>query len=727
MTKQEKNISRRHFLKVSGGLTVLVAATGILPGCQVRNKEELEAISSEINAWVHIDTNGKVTVFNPATEMGQGSLTSLAVIVAEEMDADWSKVKIEHAPIEPDTYGLTWGGELGGPMITAGSRINRGYYRHMRQAGAQVRGMLMNAAAEKWEVPPEELRTEPGVVIHDSSGQQLSYGEIAGFITPPETLPEIPDDQLKKPEDFRLIGTVIPRRDIPGKVDGSARYAVDVQLPGMVYGVINRSPVNGARPGLQNEAAIKAMPGVLEVVPLEHGIGVIAETIEDALRAKKELQIQWSEDAPAQAHTSQDAYQDYAGIVGAGGPEGRKTVDKGDVARGLRQSTRQYRVDYKNDYAYHAQMEPLNAVVSIADDGQSAEVWAGSQAPDGARRAAAEALGLEFEQITFHPCLLGGGFGRRSMSGFVTEAALLAKAAGRPLKLQWTREDDVQYGAFRPISLQRMQAGIDENGLITSWSHTVSGPGGGLLASGAATPYYNFDNQCVEVRAVEHGVRTKHWRSVGHGPNKYAIEAFVDEIAADLGKDPYEYRLQLTRNHPRAQKVLQTAAEMAGWGSAAPEGRARGIALSEHGGSYTAAVCEISLEEATGKIRVHRIWSALDAGIVIQPDNAVAQMEGGIIMGLSSVLKEQITFENGRVQQSNYHDYPLLRMSEAPESIEVQLIESTEDPGGIGESGTPLAGGAVANAFLALTGKPLRHMPFTPERVKTALNGGLMG
>lgn len=704
-----------------------MAATGILPGCQVRNKEELEAISSEISAWVHIDTDGRVTVFNPATEMGQGSLTSLAVIVAEEMDADWAKVEIEHAPIEPDTYGLTWGGELGGPMITAGSRINRGYYRHMRQAGAQVRRVLMNAAAEKWEVPIEELRTEPGVVIHDQSGQQLSYGEIAGFVTPPETLPEIPTDQLKKPEDFRLIGTVIPRYDIPGKVDGSTRYAVDVQLPGMVYGVINRSPVHGARPSLQNEAAVKEMPGVLEVVSLDHGIGVIAETIEDALRAKKELQIQWSEDAPAQTHTSQDVYQNYTSIVGTGGPEGRKTVDKGDVTRGLRQSTRQYRIDYKNDYAYHAQMEPLNAVVSIADDGQSAEVWAGSQAPDGARQAAAEALGLQFEQVNFHPCLLGGGFGRRSMSGFVTEAALLAKAAGRPLKLQWTREDDVQYGAFRPISLQRMQAGIDENGLIKSWSHTVSGPGGGLLASGADTPYYSFDNQRVEVRAVEHGVRTKHWRSVGHGPNKFAIEAFVDEIATDLGKDAYEYRLQLMRDHPRAQKVLKTAAEMAGWGSPAPEGRARGITFSEHGGSYAAAICEISLDEESGKIRVHRIWSALDAGIVIQPDNAVAQMEGGIIMGLSSVLKEQITFENGRVQQSNYHDYPLLRMSEAPESIEVQLIDSTEDPGGIGESGTPLAGGAVANAFLALTGKPLRHMPFTPERVKMALNGELMG
>jgi isoquinoline 1-oxidoreductase beta subunit len=716
-----QTLSRRKFIKISGGITFLVAA-GVLPGCNVQDPRELEKITAKLSAWVRLQSDGAITIFNPAAEMGQGSMTALAAIIAEEMDADWSDVRIEHSPIEPDIYGLTWDGKAGGPMITVGSRTVRGYYHNLRQAGAQARYVLMKGAADKWEVPVEEVHTEPGAVLHEASGERLSYGEIAAFLTPPEELPEIPEAQLKDPSQFRIIGKFIPRYDIPAKVDGSAQYSIDIHLPNMAYGVITRSPVNGAQPTLQNEAEIQAMEGILGVVTLDHGVGIIAETIEKALSTKPKLQIEWSQ-TKARSHNSDAAYSEYAQIVASNDIEGRKLVDKGNFNQGLQQSNRQYTIDFKNDYVYHGQMEPLNAVVSIAADGQSAEVWAGSQATDSARRAAAEALGLEFEQVTLHPCYLGGGFGRRSMSGYVTEAAVLAKMIDRPLKLLWTREDDVQYGAFRPTSLQRMQAGVDADGHITSWSHIIAGPGDNLLASGAETPYYTFPNQRVEVRAVEHGIRTKHWRSVGHGPNKYAIEAFIDEIAADLGRDPLEYRLQLMKDYPRAQKVLQTAADMANWGGSVPAGRARGIAFAERSGSLGAAVCEISVDEQSGQIKVHRFWSALDAGVVVQPDNAVAQMEGAIIMGISSVLKERISFKNGVVQQSNYHDYHLLRITEAPDSIEVRLIDSQEAPAGIGESGIPLVGGAIANAFAALTGKHLRHMPFTPEKVKTALNG----
>ncbi|MDX1666848.1 MAG: molybdopterin cofactor-binding domain-containing protein, partial [Saprospiraceae bacterium] len=692
MNAQDKNtpaskLSRRRFIKVSGGITFLVATQGIIPGCQVNDAETLEEISSAISAWVRLGSSGTITVMNPAAEMGQGSMTALAVIIAEELDADWSKVKIEHSPIEPDTYGLQWGGELGGPMITVGSRTVAGYYDALRLAGAQARFILMKNAADKWEVPVEELSTEPGVVLHESSGRQLTYGEIAEFVKVPEELPEITPDQLKDPAQFRLIGGQITRRDIPEKVDGSALYSIDVRLPEMAYGVIARSPAHGTKPTLGNEVDILAMEGVLKIVMLDHGVGIIAESVEQALEAKRALSIEWSEEAHSLNHDSQSAYAYYASLIADKSARDVELIDEGNADRALRQAGNRYAADYKNDYVYHAQMEPLNAVAKVADDGQSAEIWVGSQAPDGARRAVAEALGLEFEQVKLHPHYLGGGFGRRSMSDYAVEAALLASETERPVKLIWTREDDVQYGAFRPISLQRMEAAVDNEGTITAFSHIVAGPGGRLLASGAETPYYTFDNQYLAMKEVDHGIRTKHWRAVAHGPNKFAIEAFIDEIAADLGRDPLEYRLHLMRNHPRAQKVLQTAAQMAGWGESVPQGRARGLAFAERSRSLGAMVCEISLDRATGEIRVHHCWAAIDAGVVVHPDNVAAQMEGGIIMGISSVLKERITFESGRVQQSNFDDYPILRISEAPESVRVQIIDSQEAPTGVGESG----------------------------------------
>lgn len=309
------------------------------------------------------------------------------------------------------------------------------------------------------------------------------------------------------------------------------------------------------------------------------------------------------------------------------------------------------------------------------------------------------------------------------MADYVEEATILSNQVRRPVKLIWTREDDVQYGAFRPIFLHRLQAGIDREGKLTAWKHCIAGTGGGLLDSGAVPDYYTLPNQHIEVRSIDEGVRTKHWRSVAHGPNKYAIEAFIDEIAADQGIDPYEFRRRLMKDHPRQWKVLEEAAKMAKWGSPDKKGRARGMAFIERSGAYAAGVAEISIDQDSGQIRVHRVWAALDAGVVVQPDNAIAQMEGGIVMGISNVLHESITFRNGKVRQSNFHDYPILRMADAPESIEVSIIPSQEAPAGIGEASLPLMGGAIANAFLKLTGKPLRHMPFTPERVLEVLKG----
>jgi isoquinoline 1-oxidoreductase beta subunit len=676
-----------------------------------------------ITAWVQLNTSGQVTVYNPAAEMGQGSMTALAVLIAEEMDADWSKVVIEQSPVEPDVYGRSWGRSrnAGGTMITVGSHTVSGYYNILRHAGAQARYVLLDNVSKYWKVPINELVTAPGVVIHKPTDRKISYGEIAEFAKAPGEVPEIPEAQMKSPDQFRLIGTYIPRHDIPEKVDGSALFAMDVQLPDMVYGVVSRSPVHGSKPNLTNESAIKDLPGVIDIITLDHGIGVIAGSLEHALEAKKSLEIEWSKGATAEHHSSNLAYGDYEKIADDNSFKGSEIKNNGDVEAALNNAAKTYSFDYTNDYVYHAQMEPLNAVVNLSEDGSSAEVWAGTQAPGRARAAAAKTLGIDISKVKFNCCYLGGGFGRRSMSDYIEEAALLAKAIRKPLKLIWTREDDIQYGTFRPMSLQRMQAGVDEDGNVIAWRHNIIGPGGRLLASGADTNFYSFPNQQIEVREVDHGIRTKHWRAVGHGPNKFAIEAFIDEIAKDQNIDGVVFREKLMANYPRAQRVLQTVVEMSNWSQKPAKGRAKGIAFAERSGSLAAGVCEISLDESSNKISVHRIWSALDAGVVVQPDNAVAQMEGAIIFGISSVLNESISFKNGVVEQSNFHDYPLLRMAEAPESIDVKIIDSQEPPSGIGEAGLPWVGGAIANAFYALTKKRLRHMPFSPAQVQQVL------
>ena len=420
------------------------------------------------------------------------------------------------------------------------------------------------------------------------------------------------------------------------------------------------------------------------------------------------------------AHSSQEAFDAYEKIAEAG-DSGRSLSSQGDFAAAWKAAAKTYTADYRNDYVYHAQMEPLNAIASVAPDGQSAEIWAGTQAIGSVAKAVADELGIAASSVTFHPYLLGGGLGRRSAHDAIIEAVRLSKAVKQPVKLLWTREDDLRYGMYRPLSLQRMQAAVDASGSLSGLSHTLVGDGDGLLASGSKNEFYDIPHQQVELHAVKTGIRLKHWRSVGHGPNKFAIESMIDEVAAGEGMDPLALRQRLMHHSPRALKTLEKAAEMAHWGSAPAAGRARGIAFGERSGALCTGICEISLDREAGKICVHHFWLAVDAGIIVQPDNAIAQLEGGILMGMSSVLHEQLTIEQGRVQQSNYHDYSLLRMADMPESVEIALIDSQSAPQGIGEASLPMVGGAIANAFAALTGKRLRHLPFTPERVKEAL------
>ena len=716
-------ISRRKFLKTSGGVALLIGASGLLPqliSCGDRKKLEEALAKYPVNAWVQISEDGTLVIYNPAAEMGQGSMTSLPLLFAEEMDADWGKVQVEFSPQVTEIYGSPGWAPGTKLMFTVGSRTTNSYYNTMRQAGAQARQVLLHSAATLWGVPVGELSTTPHTVVHAASQRQIGYGDLVPHLTLPDPLPEIGEDQLKDPADFRLVGKDIPRWEIPAKTDGSALFASDLRLPEMVYGVLERGNLHGATPTLDNEAEILAMNGILKIVPFDYAIGVVATTLEGALEAKKKLQISWGS-SQASGFDSQEAYAGYLTLADSG-PEGEVITNKGDFKNAFRRAAKTYTADFKNDYVYHAQMEPLNAIVQVAADGSRADVWVGSQQGPDSKLGVPTQLGIPPENVDIHLQYLGGGFGRRSMNDFVWECTGLAREmAPRPVKLVWTREDDMGYGTFRPMSLQRLQAGVDRQGQITSLSHLVVGDGGNLVASGVQNDHYNIPNQWAEWRSASHGIRLKHWRSVGHGPNKFAIECTLDEIAHDLGEDPVALRRGLMAESPRALATLEKAAEMAKWDEPAPEGRAKGVAFVEHG-SLGTGICEISVNRTTGQIRVHHFWCALDAGVVVQPDNVIAQMEGGVLMGMSSVLKEQITIVDGRVQQSNFDSYPLLRMQEVPDSVEVALLHSREHPQGVGETGTPLVACAIANAFLKLTGKRLRHLPFTPQRVLEALN-----
>lgn len=724
MNTSNNYVSRRQFLKTSSSVVFFIGLSGILPqlvSCNSIEEVQEQLEKYHLTAWVQISEDGRITIYNPAAEMGQGSMTSLPAIFAEEMDADWSLVNVQFSPQESAIYGSNGWGPNRKVMLSAGSRITKDYYPIMRKAGAQARYILMYTAAKKWKLPISDVTTDFGWVINRRDNQKLNYGELVPFLEIPETLPDFTNEQLKNPQDYRLIGKAIPRIDIPQKVNGSAQFAIDVRLPDMVYGVLERGNVHGAKPALKNKEDIMALNGVIKVVPFDYAIGIIGITLEDVLAAKKQLKIEWS-DAAASGFNSQEIFADYEKIA-SGNKKGKVITDQGNIDKALRSAAKTYSIDFKNDYVYHAQMEPLNAVVQVAEDQQSAIVWVGSQQGFDSKLGIPKTLGIKSENVKVNLQFLGGGLGRRSMTDFVSECALLAKEVNpRPVKLIWTREDDVTYGAYRPISMQRLKASTDVNGNITGFYHCVIGDRGNLVASGIKNKYYDIPNQYAEWREVSHGIRLKHWRAVGHGPNKFAIESMIDEIAIDQAMDPVDLRRKLMSKSPRALATLEKAADMSNWKSPNVEGKGKGIAFLERSGTLSTGVCEISLVRKTGEIRVHHFWIAIDAGVIIQPDNVKAQIEGGILMGMSSVLKEQITIKDGKVQQSNFHNYHILRIKDIPESIETAMLESSEPPQGVGESGTPLVACAIANAFLSLTGKRLRHLPFTPNRVLEVLN-----
>ncbi|HXF55731.1 MAG TPA: molybdopterin cofactor-binding domain-containing protein [Hyphomicrobiaceae bacterium] len=720
MTHKGTELSRRGFLAGAGGLTFCFAFGS--EGIRLLSASTAEASTAAraINPWVRIAPDGIVTIYSAGAEMGQGSMTSLPLILAEEMDADWSKVVIEFAPADADTYGYGSGNSKS--MAIVGSRAVQMYYTDLRRAGAQVRKVLIANAAEKWKVAAASLKTEPGYVVNPANGQRLSYGEIAAFGTVPATLPAVSDSELKKKNEFRLIGHTVPRRDIPSKVDGTAQFAIDVQLPGMLYASVRHAPVHGSEPESWNDAKVKAMKGVVATVRLPDGVAVVADTFEHAMAARNALEIVWKKGAKAEGFDSERALaEQYAKVHDDPNANSQSLEVKGDVKAAFAGAARTFKAEYRSDYGYHAQMEPLNAVARFNASGDHLEVWDGSQAPDRCRSDVAKAVGLKLEQVTVHQCYMGGGFGRRSIGDYASEAALVAKATGKPIKLIWTREEDIAYGMFRPQSFQCLEAALDASGKVTGWRHCVVGDGGGLLTTGIRIPYYAVPNQDIELRGTSHGIRLKHWRAVGHVFNVFAIESFVDEMARAENMDPIEFRFARMSITPRARAVFERVAAMSDWKAARPEGRALGVSITERSRSLGAGVVEISLDRGTGKIRVHKVWVAVDGGTIVQPDAARANVESGIMYGLSSVLHERVTVKGGVVEQSNFHDYHVMRMSDMPEEIHVEFLDRDTHPSGIGEIGNPFIAAAVANAFFVLTGKRLRHMPFTPERVQEAL------
>ncbi|UEM24208.1 molybdopterin-dependent oxidoreductase (plasmid) [Skermanella mucosa] len=726
-------VSRRSFLVTAGGLGIAVAF-GSLPLPAVGAKAARAAEDGfRPNAWVTIADDGTVTIISPAVEMGQGIMTTLPLLVAEEMDADWDRVRIVQAPSDAETYGNPG---FYGIQLTGGSESTRGYHALLRLTGAQTRMVLLAAAAGMLRVPVSELSTEPGRVLHPASGRALDYGEIAANGPPPEPLPQAGEADLKPSDRWRYIGKRSIRRvDVPSKVDGTAVFGIDVQLPDMLYGAVLRAPVQGERPDAIDDTEARAVPGVTHIVPLSYGVGIIGETVEATRRAKELLQVAWSTRSRVRDYTSRHLLEAYRAIGRDLGRRGVPAHVAGDAQAAISAAATVIEVDYMSDHVSHAAMEPMNATALVIGD--RVEIWAPTQGPTGTQGFAAEVVGTTPDKVRVHTTLLGGGFGRKAERDFIVDAVSLARAAeGRPVKVIWSREDDIRHDKFRPLEAQHIQVGLDADGHILGWRHRIvadsvfartmpelfDGKGGHdeVVTEGA---HFNYAVPAhhVEYLRQESGLDIGFWFAVGVGYTRFAIECVVDEIAAARGIDPVALRLELLKDQPRACAVIETVARMADW-TREREGRGIGLAYSDAFGSHCAQVAEVSLDRKTGRIRVHKVWCAIDPGVAIQPLHVEAMMIVGITNGTGHALFEQINVVDGEVEESNFDTYRVIRMSEAPE-IEVAVVPTPGSPvGGIGQAGLPPTGPAIANAIARLTGGVrLRHFPFLPDRVLAAL------
>src|SRR5262245_1800780 len=722
--------SRRDFLKGTAGLTFAFALAGD-PRALIDEAAAGEA-SFAPSAALSLCTDGAITIASPAAGMGQGSFTTLPLILAEELDADWAKVK----PILPPAWDDKKYGNpaYGGTFQTSASASVQGYFKGLRIAGAQARRVLLDAVAAKWNVPVNELTTEPSVVVHKASGRRISYGEIAAFAKAPAEMPKIEDKDLKPAASFRLIGKDVPRVELPSKVTGAARYAIDVQVPGMVYAAVLQSPYPHGAPDTVDETEPRKVAGISGVVRLPDGVAVIGSTVEGTQAAKRLLKVKWGNAAGA-GHDSERTLAEFAAVGRDLSRAGVPYESKGDVKVAMASAARVFRGDYRTRYVYHAQMEPLSATAAVSADGKSAEIWAGTQGPTGVLNQVARLLQTDRSKLTLHQHVLGGGFGRRGQHEVIIDAVRLSKAVGKPVKLVWSREDDIAFGKFRPMTAHHIEAGFDGSGKLIAWHHRVvaesvvaytaamagstPAPKDRIVMKGSPIPQYPFPHKLAEHVVMPGRTRLAPWRGVGNGHNAFAAECFIDEMAKELGKDPIAFRLELSEGEPRMQALLRVVAEMADW-ARKRDGRALGVATMVKDDTLAAGVAEVSVERASGRIKVHNVWVAIDAGIAVQPGNIAAQTEGSIVYGLGHVLREKITIKDGRVQEANFTDYEPARMSDVP-NIEVKVISTDNPPTGAGEDGLPVLACAVGNAIATLTGVRLRELPFAPERVRGAL------
>ena len=705
-------VSRREFV------TVLAAAGGgLLLGYRVAGAQRAAptgATSPDFvpNAFIRIGPDGGITLIMPQVEMGQGTYTSMPMLLAEELEVAPDQIRLEHAPPDDKRYANPFFGE----QMTGASSSVRAFYEPLRRAGATARAMLVAAAAASLNVDPASCRAQKGVVTHTPTGRTLTYGVLAAAAA---ALP-VPDKvTLKEPKDFTLIGTPAKRLDTPSKVNGTAQYGIDVRLPGMLIATVAASPVLGGKVAGVDEQKAKAVPGVRQIVRLEDAVAVLADHMWAATQGLVALVIRWDDGPNAKVSTA-DIVQGLARASQTAGVTARRD---GDLTSALVGAAKKVEAVYESPFLAHVTMEPMNCTVHVRKDG--CEVWTGSQVLSRAQAAAAEVTGFPLEKVVVHNHLLGGGFGRRLEVDYVTQAVRIAKQVDAPVKVVWTREEDVQHDVYRSYYYDRLAAGLGLRGMPVSWTHRIVGPA--IIArylppvfkdgididavDGAVQLLYDIPAIQVEhVRHEEPVLNTGFWRGVGVTHNNFVIESFIDELAAASRQDPVAFRRALLGKSPRAMAVLDLATKEAGWGKPLPRGHGRGVALLYSGwGTYLAQVAEVEIT-GSGDVRVHRIVSAVDCGTIVNPDIVKAQIESGVVYGISAALWGEVTLKNGRVEQSNFHNYRVLRMNETP-PIDVHLVRNGEAPGGIGEPGTAVTAPALANAIFAATGKRLRKLP----------------
>jgi len=664
------------------------------------------------NAFIRIGTDGRITLIMSQVEMGQGTYTSMPMLLAEELEVGLDQVRLEHAPPDDKLYA----NPLFGDQETGASTSVRVFYEPLRRAGATARTMLVAAAAATWKVDPASCQAQKGVVTHSPTGRTLTYGALADKAA---KLPVPAQVSLKDPKDFKLIGTSAKRLDTPAKVNGTAQYGIDVRLPGMKIATVAASPVVGGKVASLDDSKAKAIKGVRQIVRLDDVVAVVADHMWAAKQGLAALDIRW-DDGPNATVRIADVVQGLAAATQSPGVVARK---EGDAAAALANAPTKMEAVYQVPFLAHAAMEPINCTVHVRPD--RCEVWTGSQVLSRAQATAAKVTGLPLDKVVVHNHYLGGGFGRRLEHDYVTQAVRIAKHVDGPVKVVWTREEDIQHDVFRPYYYDRLAAGVDARGQPIAWMHRLAGPA--ILARYLPAAFRDgidpdgldgavhlvYDIPAIQVEFVRHEepvLNTGFWRGVGVTHNTFVIESFIDELAAAAKQDPVAYRRALLGKSPRARAVLDVAAQAAGWGGPLPAGHGRGVSLLYSGwGSYLAQVAEVAVSKS-GEVRVHRIVCAVDCGTVVNPDTVKAQIEGGIIFGISGALYGEVTLKNGRVQQSNFNDVRVLRINETP-AIEVYLMPNGEAPGGIGEPGTAVTAPAVANAVFAATGKRIRTLP----------------